>query len=193
MKFLDQREWIATLEDAGEIARVKVPVDWNGEIGAICRRVLNAQGPALLFEHVIGHERTWCTKLFTGSLGTPARVALAFGRSKDTSRRELAEVFRKALRSGVPPRVVPTGTVKQNILRGDEVDLFQIPVPLWHPRDAGRYINTMCAVVTRDPDTGFLNVGTYRGMLSDRRRIASLLILGAGWGEHFVKYADRGQ
>jgi len=192
MTFLDQRQWIATLEEAGELARVKVPVDWNGEIGAICRRVLNAQGPALLFEHVIGHERTWCTKFFTGSLGTPGRVSLAFGRPKDTSRRELAEVFRRALRTGIPPTVVPTGPVKENVLRGDAIDLFQLPVPLWHPRDGGRYINTMCGVVTRDPDTGFLNVGTYRGMIAHPRGIASLLLLGAGWGEHFVKYADRG-
>lgn len=193
MKFLDQREWIARLEEAGEVARVKAPVDWKGEIAAICRTVLNGQGPALLFEHVVGHERTWCTKLFTGSLGTPGRVALAFGRPRETSRRELADLFRRALRSGIPPTVVPTGPVKENVLRGDQIDLFQIPVPLWHPGDAGRYINTMCAVVTRDPDTGFLNVGTYRGMIANPRGIAALLLLGAGWGEHFVKYAERGQ
>jgi 4-hydroxy-3-polyprenylbenzoate decarboxylase len=193
MGFLDQRQWIATLENAGEIARVKVPVDKRGEIGAICRRVLNAQGPALLFEHVVGHEQTWCTKLFSGALGTAARVSLAFGREKDTPRRELADWFRRALRSGIPPRIVATGPVKQNVVRGDQIDLFQLPVPIWHPRDAAPYINTMCAVVTRDPETGFLNVGTYRGMISNPRGIASLLILGAGWGEHFVKYADRGE
>jgi UbiD family decarboxylase len=193
MKFVDQREWIATLEENGELARVKVPVEWTGEIGAVCRRVLNAQGPALLFENVVGHEHTWCTKLFTGSLGTAARVSLAMTGKKDVPRRDLSEMFRKALRSGIPPTVVPTGPVKENVLRGDRIDLFQIPVPLWHPRDVGRYINTMCAVVTRDPDTGFLNVGTYRGVIADPRRIATLLLLGAGWGEHFVKYADRGQ
>lgn len=193
MGFLDQRAWIATLEDAGELARVKVPVDGKGEIGAICRRVLNAQGPALLFENVAGHERSWCTKLFTGSLGTAARVALALSGRKDTPRRELAETFRRALQRGTPPTVVKTGPVKENVLRGEGIDLFQIPVPLWHPRDGGRYINTMCGVVTRDPDTGFLNVGTYRGVIADPRRIATLLLLGAGWGEHFVKYVDRGQ
>lgn len=193
MKIVDQRQWIAMLEDTGELARVKVQVDWSGEIGAICRRVLNAQGPALLFEHVVGHERTWCSKLFTGSLGTPARVSLAMTGEKDVPRRELADRFRRALRAGMPPTVVSTGPVKENVLRGTAVDLFQLPVPLWHPLDGGRYINTMCGVVTRDPDTGFLNVGTYRGVISDPRRIATLLLLGAGWGEHFVKYSDRGQ
>ena len=193
MKFLDQRSWITTLEAAGQITRVKVPVDWNGEIGAICRKVLNAQGPALLFENVTGHERSWCTKLFTGSLGTASRVSLALTGSADVPRREQAERFQRALHTGIPPTRVATGPVKENIRRGDQVDLFQIPVPLWHPQDVGRYINTMCSVVTRDPDTGFLNVGTYRGVIADPRRIATLLIIGAGWGEHFVKYADRGE
>ncbi len=193
MRCIDQREWIAMLEEAGELARVRAPVDWKGEIGAISRRVLNAQGPALLFENILGHEKTWCRKLFTGSLGTPARVALAFGRSKSTSRRELAEMFRRAMRGGVPPVVVRSGPVKENILRGDEIDLNAIPVPVWHPYDGGRYINTMCSVVTRDPDTGFINVGTYRGMIVDARRISVLLLLGAGWGGHFVKYAERGE
>jgi len=38
MTFVDQREWMAMLEEAGELVRVKVPVDWTGEIGAICRK-----------------------------------------------------------------------------------------------------------------------------------------------------------
>jgi UbiD family decarboxylase len=193
MKCINQREWIALLEQAGELARVKVPVDWKGEIGAISRRVLNTQGPALLFENIRGHERSWCTKLFTGSLGTASRVALAFGRDKATSRRELADIFRRAMRAGVPPVVVDNGPVKDNIRRGNHIDLNDIPVPLWHAGDGGRYINTMCAVVTRDPDSGFLNVGTYRGMIVDARRISVLLILGAGWGGHFVKYSERGE
>lgn len=193
MGFVDQREWVAALEDAGEVTRVKVPVDWKAELSAICRRTLNAQGPALLFENVIGHERGWCTTLFTGSLGTAERVALAFGRPRDTPRRELAEIFRRALHEPIRPVVVERGPVKENLRRGEAVDLLEIPVPLWHPGDGGRYINTMCAVVTRDPDKGFLNVGAYRGMIVDGRRISVLLILGQHWGDHFVKYADRNQ
>jgi 3-polyprenyl-4-hydroxybenzoate decarboxylase len=57
MTFLDQRAWITMLEAAGEVARVKVPVDWNGEIGAICRKVLNAQGPALIKQSYNGQAK----------------------------------------------------------------------------------------------------------------------------------------
>jgi len=192
MGFMDQREWIAKLDEAGQLARVKVPVDGRGELAAICRRTLNMQGPALLFEHVIGHERSWCTKLLTGTLGTSQRMALALGRPAETSRREQADLFLRALQAPLPPTVVPRGPVKENILRGDAVDLCQIPVPLWHRGDGGRYINSMCGVVTRDPDTGFLNVGCYRGMIVDGHRISALLILGQHWGAHLVKYAERG-
>ena len=56
MGFMDQREWIAKLDEAGQLARVKAPVDSGGELAAICRRVLNRQGPALLFEQIVGHD-----------------------------------------------------------------------------------------------------------------------------------------
>ena len=148
MKFVDQREWIAALDEHGELARVKVPVEWTGEIGAICRRVLNEQGPALLLENVVGHERSWCTKLFTGSLGTAARVSLAMTGRKDVPRRELSEIFLRALRSGIPPTVVPTGPVKENIRRGDQVDLSEIPVPLGIPATAVA-TSTRCAPWSR--------------------------------------------
>jgi 4-hydroxy-3-polyprenylbenzoate decarboxylase len=193
MSCIDQRAWIARLEEAGELARVKVPVDWQGEIGALSRRVLNAQGPALLFERIVGHENSWCRRLFTGALGTAARMALAFGREKSASRRELAELFRRAMRAGIAPVQVAGGPVKENIRGADRIDLNELPVPLWHPGDGGRYINTMCAVVTRDPDSGLLNVGAYRGMIAGPRQISVLLLIGAGWGGHFVKYAERGQ
>ena len=46
--------------------------------------------------------------------------------------------------------------------QGADVDLFAFPSPLWHELDGGRYIGTGCLVVTRDFDTDWVNVGTYR-------------------------------
>src|SRR4029077_20132799 len=62
----------------------------------------------------------------------------------------------------IPPRMVPNGPVLENIVRDNEVDLLKLPVPIHHEDDGGRYIGTACGVVTRDPDTGRINVGTYR-------------------------------
>ena len=66
-------------------------------------------------------------------------------------------------------------------------------MPKWNPLDGGRYIMTSGSVVTRDPDNGMLNVGTYRGMITSKNTIGVLLAMTQGWGMHFSKYKNRGQ
>ena len=56
MGFMDLREWIALLEKEGELRRITAEVDWDREIGAIARRVLEKKGPALLFENINGYR-----------------------------------------------------------------------------------------------------------------------------------------
>ena len=67
MGFMDMREWMSLLEKAGELRRVTAEVDWDREIGAVARRVLEKKGPALLFENIKGYASGRCTKLFTGT------------------------------------------------------------------------------------------------------------------------------
>ena len=52
---------------------------------------------------------------------------------------------------------------------------------------------TSATVITRDPDTGVLNGGTYRGMITGKNTIGVLLAMTQGWGKHFSKYKNRGQ
>ena len=52
---------------------------------------------------------------------------------------------------------------------------------------------TSASVVTRDPETGILNAGTYRGMIAKKNTIGVLLAMTQGWGKHFSKYKNRGQ
>lgn len=70
----DLRSWLATLESADQLRRITVPVDWDEEIGAITRANLSLGGPALLFENILGHENTRCTKLLTSALGSRRQV-----------------------------------------------------------------------------------------------------------------------
>lgn len=189
----DLRAWIQRLDEAGHLSRVTSEVDLHGEVAAICRRVLNEQGPALLFDNISGHEESWCRRLFTGGLGSKEKVALLFDLPEDTPRRVLVERFRDALHNPISPRIVDDGPVKENIITGEDIDVNQIPVPFWHHLDKGRYINTWCGVVTRDPDTGDHNVGMYRGVVATPDKIGVLLLLSQHWGHHFMKYAQRGE
>jgi 4-hydroxy-3-polyprenylbenzoate decarboxylase len=194
MGFMDLREWMAALETAGELRRIKASVDCDREIGAIARRVLERKGPALLFENIAGYESGRCTRLFTGGLGSRSRMARALGFSPDTTNADLVQYVMGKNKETVPPRVVATGPVKEIVVRGGAIDQTEFPVPKWHYLEGGRYIHTFSGIVTRDPETRVMNVGIYRGMVGQRDTTPFLLIKGGQhWGQHFLKYGARGE
>jgi len=193
MAYKDFREWIAKLEEEGELLRIKAEVDWRGEIGAVTRKALANGEAATLFENIKDYQTGRCTRLFQGGLATKERVALMLGLPKDASRRQMVDIVRKSLRASCPPVSVKNGPVKENILKGAEINLYEFPVPIWHCLDGGRYINTWCGIVTKDPETGWVNVGAYRGMLVDKDKIGVLIVPAQHWGQHFAKYKAMGK
>jgi UbiD family decarboxylase len=188
----DLRGWMECLKAEGELKTVEAKVTPDGEIQEIARQMSARKGPAVLFTNIAGHEKTWCTKLIVGSQNTFSKVSLALGLPKNTPLPVLIKKLRETLQNPVPPIIVDTGPVKQNIIKTG-IDLNKIPVPIWHPGDGGRYINTWQGVVTKDPETGVLNVGIYRGMIAGKDTITSLLIRSQHWGQHFVKYSKKGE
>jgi 4-hydroxy-3-polyprenylbenzoate decarboxylase len=193
MGYKDLRDWIAALEAEGELKKIKAEVDWDLEISEIIRRVNKERGPAILFENIKDYGEGWCRKLFAGGLGNRARLALMFGLPKDAKYTEMIQLLRKRVKEPVEPVDVETGPAKENVISGEAVDLFQLPVPKWHQLDGGRYINTWAAIVTEDPETGRCNVGCYRGMIADKNKISVLLLLSQDWGRHYAKYQQRGK
>ena len=187
----DLRQWIQQLEEAGELRRVRAEVDWNLEIGAVTRRTFDLGGPALLFENIKGYQQGRCRRLFTGSLATKGRLGRALGLEGATDR-ELIRHVRERFRQRIKPVEVREGPVKEVVVR-DGIDLEELPVPRWHRWDGGRYIDTVCAVVTRDPDTGWLNAGIYRGMIVGPDRIATGIGPAQHAGRMLWKHRDRAQ
>ena len=182
----DLRDFINDLEERNELARVRAEVDWNEELGAITREIASQYGPALLFENIKDHKDTLCRRLFTNGTGTKKRVCWILGVAENLPRIATScRVFKERFAKPVKPVTVGKGPVKENIVKGDGVDLYQLPVPKWNPLDGGRYIMTSASVVTRDPDSGMLNVGTYRGMIRSKNTIGVLLAMTQGWGKHF--------
>jgi UbiD family decarboxylase len=194
MGFRDMRQWMAQLEQHGELRRIAAEVDWDREIGAVTRRALEKKGPALLFENIKGYTNGRCTKLFASGLGARSRLALALDMPHDAPNRDLVQLVMKKNRETLPPVIVGSGPVKDVILRGDAIDQTEFPVPKWHYLEGGRYIHTFTSIVTRDPETRVMNVGMYRGMIGKKDTAPFLLIKGGQhWGQHFVKWAARGE
>lgn len=80
----------------------------------------------------------------------------------------------------MPPNILPTGPCKQNKLLGDDIDLRELPVPMLHGGDGGKYIQTYGIHVLQTPDRSWTNWSIFRGMVHDKNRIVCLV----GSGQH---------
>lgn len=191
----DLRQALGLLTRSGELAEVKGEVDWDRELGTVTREVLRRKGPALLFTNIKDYNRpgTRCGRLATSLLASHRRIALLLGLDGTTGHQELVQHVLSHNAKRIEPTIVDDGPVHENIVLGDDVDLYELPVPQWHHLDGGRYINTFGAVITKDPDTGILNAGVYRGMISARNRIPMLMVPSQHWGRHWAKYLERNE
>ena len=112
-----------------------------------------------------------------------------------TGRIDMLNAVRARMNSFEPgtPREVNDGPVYENIMEGDDVDLLKLPVPIHHEHDGGRYIGTACGVITRDPDSGRVNVGTYRVQVRNKNSCTSYISNGKQGRIHRDKYLAAGK
>ena len=192
--FGDLRGWMKALDAAGELQRIDAEVDWNIELGTIARLAQGAgTGPAVLFNNIRDYgANARCRQVFTGGLSSARRVAMMLGLPPDTHARELVKLGRTVLAESVKPKLVATGPCKENIVKGDDIDLYEFPVPQWNRLDGGRYIMTYGGVVTKDPDSGVMNVGIYRGMIADKNKIPILMWRAQHIGHHVTAWQQKG-
>ena len=162
----DLRAFLAAVEEGGEVKHV-AGAHWDRELGAVTEVLYREKvdkSPLLLFDEVPGYGKGM--RCLYGMLGSPLRLALGLGidPSQSGDRRTMLDTYRRRIKSHepIPPRIVDDGPVMQNVDSDGDVDILKFPVPIHHEHDGGRYIGTACGVVTRDPDTGRINVGTYR-------------------------------
>ncbi|MDP2647501.1 MAG: UbiD family decarboxylase [Desulfobacterales bacterium] len=179
MDYKDLREWLQIVSGFDELKVVK-GADWNLEIGSL--HELNhkenmSKGklvPALLFDEIKGYPPGF--RVLTNSLSSVNRLGLTLNldlAGAGNDQQGLIEMVRKKMAAPspgpVPPKVVQTGPVMENIDEGSAIDLTKFPVPFWHEDDCGRYIGTGSVTITRDPDDGWINLGTYRVMMHDEK------------------------
>jgi len=166
----DLRSFIGVLESMGEIKKI-AGADWNLEIGGLTELFSEKRGPALLFDQVKGYPAGY--RIFTNIFRTHRRLALALGLDTNLQGIDLLNAWRFKLRyfEPVPVTLVEGGPIFENTMTEKEIDLARFPAPLWHELDGGRYIGTGCCVVTKDPESGHINVGTYRCMVQGKDRI----------------------
>ncbi len=207
MSFKDLREFLEFLEEKGELRRITARVSRDLEMTEIADRTVKSGGPALLFENVEGYDMPVAMNLY----GTLQRTAWALGvESLD----DLAEGVRKLLGllqdppqglvdkvktlgelvgvARTQPKTVRSGVCQEVVITGDDVDVNMLPALKCWPEDAGRFI-TLPLVISRDPETGRRNVGTYRMQVYDGRTTGMHWQTHKDGARHYRVGEDRGQ
>jgi UbiD family decarboxylase len=177
--FHDLRHFVSTLDELGQL-KVIEGASCDLEIGAITEvAAFRKKCPAVLFDSIKGFPKGF--RILTNLISNGLRERLVFGVSEDLTDPEAVLFWKNRLKEFKPvePKEVKDGPVKENVLLGPDVDLTRFPWPKWHQRDGGPYI---CATssVTRDPESGYINVGSYRFMLLGKNKIVAHI----GSGHH---------
>ena len=113
---------------------------------------------------------------------------------------EIGAAWERAIANPVPPRIVDAAPCQEVVMSGDDLDgagrgLGSLPVPISTPGfDAAPYLTATC-VITRDPDTGVQNIGTYRCQLKAASRLGMMTLAStrSGGYEHWRKHQAQGK
>jgi UbiD family decarboxylase len=171
--------------------------DSHLELSALCELITvrhPGAEPAILFDKIKGFEPGY--RILSGASNSFKRLAVVLGVPVPEQRLDIVKSYRARMKKGarlIPPRVLSSGPVFENVLRDEEVDLTRFPAPFVHELDGGRYIGTEDLVVMRDPDSGWVNVGTYRIQVHSRNEVGIWISPGKHGRMIREKYFAKGQ
>ncbi len=192
--FADIREFINDAKKENSLHVVK-GTDPNLEIGGMTEMVAALPNPSmLLFDEITGFKPGF--RIVTNLFNTQARTARVLGLDENLRGIELVKAWKQRRSEFAPikPKQVSHGPVMENVMDGDEIDIGKFPAAKWGHLDGGNFIGTGCSVITRHPDLGWVNVGTYRVMTIGKKNEVSINIAPGKHGDIIRKlYWEKGK
>ena len=198
--YADLQEHIETLDRAGLLHRIDVPVNKDTQMHPLVRWQFRGGIPekdrkAFLFTNIIdskGHRYS-NMRVVVGAIATNPEI-YRIGMNVPTLD-DIGPAWERAMAHPIPPRLVENGHVHDVVITGPDLKgrgkgLEALPVPISTPGfDAAPYLTATC-VITKDPETGVQNMGTYRGMLKSSDRLGMMMLVSnrAGGIEHWKEH-----
>ncbi len=196
---LDFQEHLARLEADGLVVRIARPINKDTELHPLARWQFQGglkenQRRAFLFTDVVDSDgRRYDMPVAIGALAASAEIyAVGMGRPVG----EIGDAWMAAIANPIAPAVVTSAPCQEVIIKGDALrkpdgGLKLLPVPISTPGyDAAPYLTaTLC--ITKDPETGVRNMGTYRAQLKATDRLGVRMAArpgGAGGYLHWQKH-----
>jgi len=189
----DMRDWLEMVDALGEL-RVLEGVDWQENIGRIAEMLVHTDGaPAVLFDKIPGYPDGY--RILTNAQGERPRLAVSLGLPAGITAFDLMDEWERRMDTVKPisPAIVSDGPVTENVFEGNAIDLWKFPTPKWHEQDGGRYLGTGVCVITKDPDSDWINMGTYRVMIHDSSHTGLYISPGKHGRIHRDKAFERGE
>jgi 4-hydroxy-3-polyprenylbenzoate decarboxylase len=189
MHYPDLRAFLSMLEERGKLYHWTDPVDKDTELCPLLRVQLRGvpepERKVLVFDHVTNAAGERYEMGVAANVYGLSDEIVALGMGCETPQ-EMLERWHHGLSHPIPPRLVDSGAVQEEVHVGDDLlsrGLDEIPVPV---EEVGfsQVIRTGLPMITQDPETGIRNVGTYNGFLRDRDRIVTAI----GLGQHAMRY-----
>ena len=173
---MDFRSFLDTLEQRGELLRINEPVKLEYEVGAICRQLSDADGPAVIMSKLGDSSFPLAANVY----GTRSRVARALGIAEN----EMLEHVAGRLKSRVEtvPFKGDKPRCQEVVIEGKDVDVLKLPFPIWNKGDAGPYI-TAGMVIAHHPEFGW-NLAHHRGQIYSSNKLGVCMA-----PEHHLRYA----
>ena len=212
MAYRSLRDFIARLESTGRLNRVSAPVSPYLEMTEIQTRLIAEQGPAVLFENVVGDEGTrYDMPVLVNLFGTVERVAWGMNREPGQLR-EVGETlaflrqpeppsgWREAIEMlpllntvrAMKPRTIGAGPVQEVVLMGDDIDLGRLPIQTCWPGEPAPLI-TWPLVVTKGPSRSRIdnyNLGIYRMQVVGRDKTLMRWLAHRGGAQQHRRWAE---
>ncbi len=163
---ISMREHMTRLEAAGKLLKIKKPVDLKHELAAYIRKSSDTDGPALLFENVIGSDMP----VLGGIFATQKLLEFALG----ASGKERLEKYQQAIDHPIEPKVVSQAPCQEIVLTGNDVDLSKLPIAIYNEKDSDPYI-TMGVVISKDLETGIGNAAIHRMQVKNKNTLGCQL------------------
>jgi UbiD family decarboxylase len=195
----DFQKHLAMLEAQGLVTRIDRPINKDTELHPLVRwqfqgGLAEDQRRAFLFTNVVDSAgRKYDMPVVAGALGASARIySVGMGRPVD----EIEDAWTSAISNPIPPVRMSSPPCQEVVITGDGLrgsgkGLAELPVPISTPGfDSAPYLTATLAI-TRDPETGIQNMGTYRGALKATDRLGVRMaarIGGAGGYQHWRKH-----
>jgi len=200
----DLQQHLAELDKAGLLVTVDRPIDKDSEMHPLVRwqfvgGMAEAERKAFLFTNIRdGQGRKYDIPVVIGALAAN-RAIYSAGMAVPVD--QIQKKWDNAIANPVPPRLVNEAPCQEVViegaaLQGEGNGLAKLPIPISTPGFDSAPTLTATNVITRDPETGRQNMGTYRAALKAPDRLVVRMatrVGGAGGYRHYQKYQKKGE